>query len=60
MVSLLLIMCKTALVHFHLKLELELFLFVIISNVAWCVAEQIPGIRLLNSSGHQYQMLPIS
>ena len=53
-------MCKTALVHFHLQLEHELFLFDIISTVAECVARQIPGIELLNSFGHQCQMLPIS
>ena len=60
MVSLLLNIYKTTLLHFHLQLELEWLLFDIISNVAEYVAEQILGIELLNSFGHQYQMLPIS
>ena len=60
MVSLPLNKCKTVLIYFHLQLKLELFPFDIILNVAGCVAEQIPGIELLISFGHQYQMLPIS
>ena len=47
--------CKTALVHFHLLLELELFPFDMESSVARCVAGQLPGIELLNFFGHQYQ-----
>ena len=49
-----------ALVYFHLQLELEMSPFDIISNVAGCMAEQIPGIELLNFFDHQCQMLPIS
>ena len=60
MVSLLLNMCKIALVYFHLQLELEIYPFNIISNVAGCVAEQIQEIKLLNFFDHQCQMLPIS
>ena len=56
MAFLLINVCKTALLHFHLQLKLELFPFDTISNVAGCVAGQIPGIELLNSFGHQYQM----
>ena len=59
-VSLLLNMCKTALVYFHLQFELELSPFDTISNVARCVAGQIPGTELLNFFDHQYQILPIS
>ena len=49
-------MYKTALAYFHLQLGLELSTFDLISNVVGCVAGQIPGIELLNSFGHQYQM----
>ena len=60
MLSLLLNMCKTALVYFHLQLELELSPFNIISNVAGCVAGQILEIELLNFFDNEYQIIPIS
>ena len=59
-VSLLLNMCKIALVYFHLQLELELSPFDIISNAAGCMDVKIPGIELLNFFGHPCPMLPTS
>ena len=58
--SLSVIVCMIVLVHSCLQLELGLFPVNIISDAVDLVGEQRLGIELLNSSGHQYQMLLIS